>query len=107
MNIDKRISTALPKQHDIVLEVPAKEHKFLKVAPNLFTPENLNLFDTLELYTSLIKSSKALEQGERLHNLSWRIVNKALLKDHNVNKSKKRDGVRNLYHCLLYTSRCV
>ncbi|CCK73053.1 Mks1p KNAG_0M02000 [Huiozyma naganishii CBS 8797] len=74
--------------------------KFLKVSPNLFTPERLNLFDSLHLYTSLINCSKNIEQGERLHNLSWRIVNKALLKDKNINRSKKRDGVKNLYYVL-------
>lgn len=74
--------------------------KFLKVTPNLFTAERLHLFDSMHLYTSLMKCSKAVEQGERLHNLSWRIVNKALLKDGDVNKSKKRDGVRNLYYVL-------
>lgn len=72
--------------------------RFLKVSPNLFTQERLHLFDSLQLYTSLMKCSKSVEQGERLHNLSWRIVNKALLKDGNVNKSKKRDGVKNLYY---------
>lgn len=72
--------------------------RFLKVTPNLFTQERLHLFDSLELYTSLMKCSKSIEQGERLHNLSWRIVNKALLKDGDVNKSKKRDGVKNLYY---------
>lgn len=72
--------------------------RFLKVTPNLFTQERLHLFDSLQLYTSLMKCSKSVEQGERLHNLSWRIVNKALLKDGNVNKSKKRDGVKNLYY---------
>ncbi|SCU84753.1 LAMI_0C08746g1_1 [Lachancea mirantina] len=74
--------------------------KFLKVSPNLFTAERLPLFDSLDLYTTLIKSSKALEKGERLHNLSWRIVNKALLKHKDVNRSKKRDGVRNLYQVI-------
>lgn len=77
-----------------------KENMFLKVSPNLFTPERLHLFDSLDLYTSLIKCSKSTEQGERLHNLSWRIMNKALLKDHNINKSKKREGVKNLYYVL-------
>lgn len=72
--------------------------RFLKVTPNLFTQERLHLFDSLQLYTSLMKCSKSVEQGERLHNLSWRIVNKALLKDGNVNRSKKRDGVKNLYY---------
>ncbi|CUS23609.1 LAQU0S11e00144g1_1 [Lachancea quebecensis] len=81
-------------------EAELSRHKFLKVAPSLFTPEKLPLFDSLDLYTALIRSSKALEQGERLHNLSWRIMNKALLKDHELNKSKKRDGVRNLYQVL-------
>ncbi|SCU88314.1 LADA_0E09450g1_1 [Lachancea dasiensis] len=75
-------------------------HTFLKVAPGLFTADKLPLFDDLELYTTLIRSSKALEQGERLHNLSWRIMNKALLKDHEVNKSKRRDGVKNLYRVI-------
>ncbi|QLQ78929.1 hypothetical protein HG537_0B02760 [Torulaspora globosa] len=74
--------------------------KFLKVTPNLFTPGRLHLFDSLDLYTSLIKCSKSIEQGERLHNLSWRIVNKALLKDNDINKSKKRDGLKNLYYVL-------
>lgn len=74
--------------------------KFLKVTPNLFTPGRLHLFDSLDLYTSLIKCSKSIEQGERLHNLSWRIVNKALLKDHDINKSKKRDGLKNIYYVL-------
>ncbi|SCW02024.1 LAFE_0E12464g1_1 [Lachancea fermentati] len=73
---------------------------FLKVSPNLFTAERLPLFDSLDLYTTLIRSSRALEQGERLHNLSWRIINKALLKDHDINKSKKRDGVKNLYNVI-------
>lgn len=81
-------------------EADLSRQKFLKVAPSLFTPEKLPLFDSLDLYTALIRSSKALEQGERLHNLSWRIMNKALLKDHELNKSKKRDGVRNLYQVL-------
>lgn len=76
------------------------EHKFLKVTPNLFTPERLHLFDSTDLYTSLINCTKYIEQGERLNNLSWRILNKALLKDHNINKSKKRDGVKNIYYVL-------
>lgn len=74
--------------------------KYLKVAPNLFTPERLHLFDSLDLYVSLTKCSKAIEQGERLHNLSWRIMNKALLRDKDINKSKKREGVKNLYYVL-------
>lgn len=77
-----------------------RNHTFLKVSPNLFTPDKLPLFDSLDLYTSLIKCSKFMEQGERLHNLSWRIINKSLLKDQNINKSKKRDGVRNLYNVI-------
>lgn len=89
-------------------EVPSstgnKDHhdddKFLKVTPNLFTPERLHLFDSLDLYASLIKCSKNIEQGERLHNISWRIINKSLLKDRNINKSKKREGVKNLYYVL-------
>lgn len=64
-------------------------NKFLKVTPNLFTPERLNLFDDVELYLTLIKASKCVEQGERLHNISWRILNKAVLKEHNINRSKK------------------
>ncbi|PAK98122.1 hypothetical protein B8W96_12345, partial [Lentilactobacillus parakefiri] len=64
----------------------------MKVTPTLFTQDKLPLFDSLDLYTSLIKCSKFMEQGERLHNLSWRIINKSLLKDQNINKSKKRDG---------------
>ncbi|CCD25562.1 Mks1p NDAI_0F02440 [Naumovozyma dairenensis CBS 421] len=76
------------------------ENKFLKVTPNLFTPERLHLFDSIDLYTSLITCSKFIEQGERLHNLSWRIMNKALLKNHNINRSKKRDGVKNIYYVL-------
>lgn len=75
-------------------------NKYLKVAPNLFTPERLHLFDSLDLYVSLTKCGKAIEQGERLHNLSWRIMNKALLKDKDINKSKKREGVKNLYYVL-------
>lgn len=74
--------------------------KFLKVTPNLFTPGRLHLFDSLDLYTSLIKCSKSIEQGERLHNLSWRIMNKALLRDKDINRSKKRDGLKNLYYVL-------
>lgn len=76
------------------------DNKFLKVTPNLFTAERLHLFDSLDLYASLIKSSKSIEHGERLHNLSWRIINKALLKDKNLNKSKKKDGVKNMYYVL-------
>lgn len=75
-------------------------NKFLKVTPNLFTPERLNLFDDVELYLTLIKASKCVEQGERLHNISWRILNKAVLKEHNINRSKKRDGVKNIYYVL-------
>lgn len=78
----------------------SKRNEFLKVAPSLFTPEKLPLFDSLDLYTALIRSSNHLEQGERLHNLSWRIMNKALLKEHELNKSKKRDGVKNLYRVI-------
>ncbi|KAK5780445.1 Mks1p PWA37_002584 [Arxiozyma heterogenica] len=74
--------------------------KCLKVSPNLFTPEKLNIFDTVILYTTLINCSQHIEQGERLNNLSWRIINKALLKDKSINKSKKRDGVKNLYYVL-------
>ena len=77
-----------------------RDHTFLKVTPTLFTQDKLPLFDSLDLYTSLIKCSKFMEQGERLHNLSWRIINKSLLKDQNINKSKKRDGVRNLYNVI-------
>lgn len=77
-----------------------QNHTFLKVSPALFTQDKLPLFDSLDLYTSLIKCSKFMEQGERLHNLSWRIINKSLLKDQNINKSKRRDGVRNLYHVI-------
>lgn len=76
------------------------DNKFLKVTPNLFTAERLHLFDSLDLYASLIKSSKSIEHGERLHNLSWRIINKALLKDKNLNKSKKKDAVKNMYYVL-------
>ncbi|CAI1685010.1 hypothetical protein SEUBUCD646_0N02420 [Saccharomyces eubayanus] len=75
-------------------------NKFLKVTPNLFTPERLNLFDDVDLYLTLIKASKCVEQGERLHNISWRILNKALLKEHNINRPKKRDGVKNIYYVL-------
>ncbi|EJS41944.1 mks1p [Saccharomyces arboricola H-6] len=75
-------------------------NKFLKVTPNLFTPERLNQFDDVELYLTLIKASKCVEQGERLHNISWRILNKAVLKEHNINRSKKRDGVKNIYYVL-------
>lgn len=78
----------------------AVDDKYLKVAPNLFTPERLHLFDSLDLYVSLTKCAKAIEQGERLHNLSWRIMNKALLRDKDINKSKKREGVKNLYYVL-------
>ena len=74
--------------------------KCLKVSPNLFTPEKLNIFDTVGFYTTLINCSQHIEQGERLNNLSWRIINKALLKDKSINKSKKRDGVKNLYYVL-------
>lgn len=81
----------------ILLNDPSSDHIFLKVTPNLFTQQKLHLFDTLELYTSLIKCSKFLEQGERLHNYSWRIINKSLFKDRDINKSKKRDGVKSLY----------
>lgn len=73
---------------------------FLKVAPNLFTTDKLHMFDSLDLYTSLIKCSKFMEQGERLHNLSWRIINKSLLTEHDINKSKRKDGVRNLYNVI-------
>lgn len=74
--------------------------KCLKVSPNLFTPEKLNLFDTVALYTTLINCSQHIEQGERLNNLSWRIINKAMLKNKSINTSKKRDGVKNLYYVL-------
>ncbi|CDO94543.1 unnamed protein product [Kluyveromyces dobzhanskii CBS 2104] len=77
-----------------------RDHTFLKVTPTLFTQDKLPLFDSLDLYTSLIKCSKFMEQGERLHNLSWRIINKSLLKDQDINKSKRRDGVRNLYNVI-------
>ena len=60
----------------------------------------MNLFDDVELYLTLIKASKCVEQGERLHNISWRILNKAVLKEHNINRSKKRDGVKNIYYVL-------
>lgn len=72
----------------------------LKVSPTLFTPEKLNLFDTVALYTTLINRSQHIEQGERLNNLSWRIINKAMLKNKAINASKKRDGVKNLYYVL-------
>ncbi|CEP62123.1 Mks1p LALA0_S04e08350g [Lachancea lanzarotensis] len=78
----------------------SKKDTFLKVAPSLFTAAKLPLFDSLDLYTTLIRNSNALEQGERLRNLSWRIMNKAMLKDHELNKSKKRDGVKNLYRVI-------
>ncbi|CCF60149.1 hypothetical protein KAFR_0J00810 [Kazachstania africana CBS 2517] len=74
--------------------------KFLKVSPSLFTPERLDLFDSMDLYTTLMKSNKFLENGDRLSNISLRIVNKALLKYHSVNRPKKRDGVKNVYHVL-------
>ncbi|KAG0658474.1 hypothetical protein C6P45_002177 [Maudiozyma exigua] len=64
---------------------------FYKISPNLFTPERLDLFNSIDLYCSLINVSKNLEHGTRLNNISWRIINKALLKDHSINKSKKRD----------------
>ncbi|SCU86489.1 LAME_0D06348g1_1 [Lachancea meyersii CBS 8951] len=88
------------KQHVPHLAEDPSRHTFLKVAPSLFTAAKLPLFDSLDLYTTLIRSSEALEQGERLRNLSWRIMNKALLKDHELNKSKKRDGVKNLYRVI-------
>lgn len=73
---------------------------FYKISPNLFTPERLDLFNSIDLYCSLINVSKNLEHGSRLNNISWRIINKALLKDHSINKSKKRDGVKNIYYIL-------
>ncbi|KAH3901330.1 Mks1p SCDLUD_002821 [Saccharomycodes ludwigii] len=75
-------------------------NKYLKLSPMLFTPGKLSSFDSLDLYTTLIKSGQNLEQGERLSNMSWRILNKALLKRGNINVSKKRDGVRNLYNVI-------
>lgn len=71
--------------------------KFLKITPNLFTPERLDLFDSLDLYITLIKNNKSIENGERLKNLSWRIINKSLI---NINRSKKREGVKNIYYIL-------
>lgn len=82
------------------LSKQAISSEFLKVSPNLFTPERLHLFDTVELYTTLIKTSKTIQQGERLGNLSWRILNKALLRNNDINISKKRDGVKNIYSVL-------
>ncbi|KAL3230102.1 Negative regulator of RAS-cAMP pathway [Nakaseomyces bracarensis] len=77
-----------------------KSGDFLKVSPNLFTPERLYLFDTLDLYLTLIKASNTVQQGDRLGNLSWRILNKALLRNKDINSSKKRDGVKNMFHIL-------
>lgn len=77
-----------------------KTGDFLKVSPNLFTPERLYLFDKLDLYLTLIKTSKTVQQGDRLGNLSWRIINKAMLRNKDINSSKKRDGVKNMFHIL-------
>ncbi|SCU94195.1 LAFA_0F20428g1_1 [Lachancea sp. 'fantastica'] len=93
-------STRPSRQNAVEEARDSKKDTFLKVAPSLFTAAKLPLFDSLDLYTTLIKNSEALEQGERLRNLSWRIMNKALLKDHELNKSKKRDGVKNLYRVI-------
>ncbi|AET40141.1 Mks1p Ecym_5386 [Eremothecium cymbalariae DBVPG len=84
----------------VLLNDPNTDHIYLKVTPNLFTQEKLHLFESMDMYTSLIKCAKFMENGERLHNLSWRILNKSLLKDNDINKSKKRDGVRNLYNVI-------
>ncbi|AGO14221.1 AaceriAER429Wp [[Ashbya] aceris (nom. inval.)] len=84
----------------VLLNDPTTDHIYLKVTPNLFTAEKLHLFESMDMYTSLIKCAKFMENGERLHNLSWRIINKSLLKDRDINKSKTRDGVRSLYGVL-------
>ncbi|AMD19670.1 HCL481Wp [Eremothecium sinecaudum] len=84
----------------ILLNDPNTDHIYLKVTPNLFTAEKLHLFEAIDMYTSFIKCAKFLENGERLHNLSWRIMNKSLLKEHDINRSKTRDGVKNLYNVI-------
>lgn len=82
-----------------------ENEKFLKISPNLFTPERSHLFDSIDLYIQLLKSNTSndrsfIEQGERLRNISWRILNKSLLHNGDINRSKKRDGVKNIYYIL-------
>lgn len=85
----------------IPTQIPSNMHdNYFKITPSLFTPERLDSFNSIDLYTSLIQASHKLEHGARLNNISWRIINKALLKHHSINKSKKRDGVKNIYYIL-------
>ncbi|CCE63629.1 hypothetical protein TPHA_0F01450 [Tetrapisispora phaffii CBS 4417] len=89
----------------------SNNEKFLKISPNLFTHERLHLFDSMDLYLDLMKINSIftksntnytsiMEQGDRLNNISTRILNKSLLKDKQLNKSKKKEGVKNMYHIL-------
>ena len=106
--------------------IPSVPHntdtQFYKVAPGLFTPQRLDAFESVELYTSLIQASRRLENGTRLENISWRVLNKAMCRGRqgasantntNTNANdpaqrtcasvpgpKKRDGVRSIYYIL-------
>lgn len=85
-------------------ELSDDEKFFGLLSSSLFTPQRLDIFDSVKFYTCIIQTCKRLEYGDRLENISWRITNKALIVGRNSahsiqkrSKSIKRAGVRSIY----------
>lgn len=85
-------------------ELSNDEKFFGLLSSSLFTPQRLDIFDSIKFYTCIIQTCKRLEYGDRLENISWRITNKALIAGRNSarsiqkrSKSIKRAGVRSIY----------